>query len=339
MPEENSSAPAPESLEPQSQGTSGDAGTTGLATLKANLKPRRSTYKPSHKSTFIALIVVAVILAVNGGVIWFIMRGNASQDGNTNRSEVTLSSETLTKLGVERNSVSDQGAELTIGPASKFNSKVTMNSDLTVAGQLVLNNTFSATDASLAKLKAGNTDVAQLNVNGDGTISTLNLRKDLNVVGASKFQGPVTLGQLLTVNNNVNIVGNLAVGGTISVRNFQASSLISDTTLTIGGHIITRGNAPGASAAPGVGSNGTVSISGNDASGTVAVNVGVGASPGILANISFLAGYSNTPHIVVTSVGPGPQGLYVNRNSGGFSIGVTNALGPGGYAFDYIVMQ
>ncbi|MGB3023227.1 MAG: hypothetical protein WBB39_00265 [Candidatus Saccharimonadales bacterium] len=340
MPEENSSAPAPESLETQSQGSSsGDSGTAGLATLKANLKPRRGTYKPSHKSTFIALAVVALILIVNGVVIWFILRGNGNQQDNINRSEVTLSSETLSKLGVERNSVSDQGTELTIGPSSKFNSKVAMNSDLTVAGQLILNNTFSATDASLAKLKAGNTDVAQLNVNGDGTISTLNLRKDLNVVGASKFQGPVTLGQLLTVNNNVNIVGNLAVGGTISVRNFQASSLISDTTLTIGGHVITRGNAPGASAGPGVGSNGTVSVSGNDASGTVAVNIGVGASPGILANVSFNSAYSNTPHVVVTAIGPGPQGVYVNRNSGGFSIGVTNALGPGGYAFDYIVMQ
>lgn len=338
MPEDNSSAPAPEVLE-ASAPASGDAGSQGLAALKANLKPRRSTYKPSHKSTFIALTVVVLILAVNGGVIWFILRGQADKPDETNRSEVTLSSEALSKLGVARNSVSDQGAELTVGPLSKFNSKVTMNSDLTVAGQLVLNNTFSATDASLAKLKAGNTDVAQLNVNGDGTISTLNLRKDLTVVGASKFQGPVTLGQLLTVNNNVNIVGNLAVGGTISVRNFQASSLISDTTLTIGGHIITRGNAPGASAGPAAGSNGTVSISGNDAAGTVAVNVGVGAGPGVVANVSFKSTYSNTPHVVVTAVGAGPQGVYVNRNSGGFSIGVTNALGPGGYAFDYIVMQ
>ena len=149
----------------------------------------------------------------------------------------------------------------------------------------------------------------------------------------------VTLGQLLTVNNSVNIVGNLAVGGSISVRNFQASSLISDTTLTIGGHIITRGSAPGASAGPAVGSSGTVSISGNDASGTVAVNIGVGASPGVLANISFKSSYGNTPHVVVTAVGQGPAGVFVNRNSGGFSIGVNNALPPGGYAFDYIVMQ
>ncbi len=340
MPEENSSAPAPESLETQSQASTNDAsGSSGLATLKANLKPRRSSYKPSHKSTFIALAVVAAILAINGGVIWFIMRGNAAKNDTVNRSEVTLSSETLSKLGVERNSVSDQGTELTIGPSSKFNSKVQMNSDLSVAGQLILNNTFSASDASLAKLKAGATDIAQLNVNGDGTISTLNLRKDLNVVGASRFQGPVTLGQLLTVNNSVNIVGNLAVGGSISVRNFQASSLISDTTLTIGGHIITRGSAPGASAGPAVGSSGTVSISGNDASGTVAVNIGVGASPGVLANISFKSSYGNTPHVVVTAVGQGPAGVFVNRNSGGFSIGVNNALPPGGYAFDYIVMQ
>jgi hypothetical protein len=149
----------------------------------------------------------------------------------------------------------------------------------------------------------------------------------------------VTVSQLLTVNNSVNILGSLAVGGTLTVRNFQASSLVSDTTLTIGGHIITRGNAPGVSAGPAVGSNGTVSISGNDAAGTIGVNTGTGAGGGILANVSFRATYGTTPHVVVSIVGAGAGSIYTSRTASGFSVGVNGALAPGGYAIDYIVMQ
>ncbi len=343
MPEETNTPdtnPAPEALQVQAGNGSDEAGGAGLTTLKATLKSRRSTYRPSHKGTFIGLAVVAAILAINGGVIWFVMKGNApNADGGLNRSEVTLSAENLEKLGVSRNSVSDQGTELTVGPAATFHNKVRLESDVTVAGQLILNNTLNASEANLAKIKAGETVVNQLNVNNDASISTVNVRKDLVVAGASKFQGPITMTQLLTINNNANIVGNLAVGGSLSVRSFQASSLVTDTTLTIGGHVITRGSAPGVSKGGAVGSAGTVSISGNDVSGTVAANVGVGAVAGIVADVSFHNAYTNTPHVVVTAIGPNATGVYVNRSAAGFSIGVNSPMPPGGYAFDYIVMQ
>ena len=82
----------------------------------------------------------------------------------------------------------------------------------------------------------------------------------------------------------------------------------------------------------------TVSISGNDASGTVAVNIGTGTRSGIVANISFVHQYGSTPHVVVTAVGSGASDVYVNRNANGFSIGVSSIV-TGGHAFDYIVMQ
>jgi len=131
----------------------------------------------------------------------------------------------------------------------------------------------------------------------------------------------------------------LAVGGTLSARGFQASSLVSDTTLTIGGHVITRGVAPGVGPGPALGSNGTISISGNDASGTVAINIGVGGGNGIVAYVAFINQYSNIPHVVVTAVGHVTGSAYVNRDASGFSIGINGSLAPGGYAFDYMVMQ
>ena len=89
----------------------------------------------------------------------------------------------------------------------------------------------------------------------------------------------------------------------------------------------------------GTGSNGTATIAGNDTSGTVAVNTGVGATGGLLATITFNEKYVTTPHVVVTAVGRSVPGLYTNRTANGFTINCDGALSPAGYAFDYIVIQ
>jgi hypothetical protein len=213
-----------------------------------------------------------------------------------------------------------------------------MGSDLTVGGQFQLKGDFTANSANFAKLQAGETAVQSLNVNGDATATNLNVRTNLAVAGNTTLQGAVTMAQLLTVNNSLNVAGNVAVGGTLSARNFQANSLTSGSTLTIGGHIVTNGSAPNVGRGGAVGNNGTVSISGNDASGTVAVNAGTGAGNGLLAQISFKSQYGNIPHVVITPVGQ-YAAVYVTRSIGGFAIYSAGAMGPGGYAFDYVVMQ
>lgn len=332
--------PAPEALKPQSgNATPAPDKTEKASTSKATPRPRHVTYRPSHKATFIGLAVVVGILAINALVIVFVMRGQEKVSADISQDAVVLSPETLDGLGVSRTAVGNLGTELIVGPNSRFNGKVTVGSDMTIGGQLQLNSKFSASDASLAKLEAGDTAVQQLNVNGDGTVTNLNLRRDLTVVGTTRLQGPVTMSQLLTVNNSVNIAGNLAVGGVLSARGFQASSLTSDTTLTIGGHIVTRGPAPRVSPGGGLGSNGTVSISGSDVAGTIAVNIGVGGGNGTLATVTFARQYGATPRVVASGGGRGMGGVYVTRNSTGFTVGIDNSVSPGGYTVDYIVMQ
>ncbi len=283
--------------------------------------------------------MVVVILAANVAVIAYFMRGQEDANAKASQEGVTISSEVLNSLGVSKTPVGTRGAELVVGPNSRFNSKVTIGGDVSIAGQLQLNSKFSASDASLSKLTAGNVDANQLSTSGDIVATNINARRDINVAGTTRLQGAVNINQLLTVNNNANILGNLSIGGSLSVRTFQASSLTSDATLTIGGHIVTRGNAPGVSPGPAVGSNGTASASGNDASGTVAVNTGVGAGNGTLAQVTFRSPYDATPHVVVTPVGAAVPGLYIHRSATGFSIAVSGAVAPGGYAFDYMVMQ
>lgn len=339
--DKSTDAPAPEVLKPQSEeaAPSNDSSPTESKTPTQRIavpskRLRRGTYRLSHKATFIGLAIVVAILAINGAVIFFVIRG---QDGGTgaqaNREEVTLSTEALDKLGVSRNSIGDLGTELIVGPDSRFSGNVTIAGNTTVGGQLTLNSKFTASEASLAKLQAGDTSVNKLDVNGDVTAQSVNVGRDLAVAGITRLQGAVTMNQILTVNNSVNIAGNLAIGGSLSVRNFQVN------TLTIAGHLISTGAAPGVSVAGGgVGSNGTVSISGNDTSGTVGVNVGVGSSAGCLATVSFRQKYTITPHVVVT--GSMPANIYLaGRTASGFTICTASPLSPGGYFVDYIVVQ
>ena len=333
----NEGAPAPETLTAQTDSVSEvslNTETSGTVQHAATpLAHRRIAYRPSHKATFIGLGVIGLILAVNAIIITLVLRGQTSSQDAAVKNGVTLSNTTLNQLGVSRNPIGNAETELIVGPNSKFNGKVQIGSDLTVAGQLILNSTLKASDASLTNLQAGDTQLQSLNVNGDGTVTNLNLRKDLQVAGATRLQGSLTVDQLTTINNDMNIAGNLAIGGTLSVRNFQVANL------TLAGHLISSGSAPAVVAGGAVGNNGTVSISGNDTSGTISVNTGTGAGNGLLASVTFATKYDSTPHIVISPIGHAVPGLYINRTSAGFTVSVEGAMNPAGYAFDYIIAQ
>lgn len=330
--------PAPEILRPQdSEGSSDSKETSGTVVSTPNTKLHRAIYRPSHKATFIGLGVVVVILLINAGVILYLINSQNSTSSSSSSSEVSISSDVLSTLGVSRNTIGSTGTELIVNPNATFKSDVTVGGNINVAGQLKLNGKLSG----LTSLEAGDTTLSQLNVSGDITATNVNVRKDLTVVGATTLQGTVTVDQLLTVNNSLNVAGNLAVGGTLTARSFHASTLTSDTTLTTGGHIVTEGSAPGYSKGDTLSSLDTISLSGNDISGTIAINTGSGstAGNGIVAYVTFVNKYSNIPHVIVTAVGAGAEGVYVNRSANGFSIGVNNKLSVGGHAFDYIVIQ
>jgi hypothetical protein len=68
------------------------------------------------------------------------------------------------------------------------------------------------------------------------------------------------------------------------------------------------------------------------------VNTGTGAGNGLLAQIAFKNQYGNIPHVIITPVGRHVD-AYVTRSIGGFNIYAAEAMSPGGYAFDYVVMQ
>ncbi len=329
-----SAAPKPEVLKPRTDDVAAATPETPDSQKPADggKKPKRHTYRPSHKATFISLGVVIAILAINAAVLAFVLKRQAKINDQSN-DQVTISQDVLDKLGVNRSSVGEAGIGLTIGPNTQFKNNVTIAGDTSMSGQLQVNGRFTANDANLTQLKAGDTSLAKLNINGDLTTSNANLRKNLFVQGSTRLQGAVTITNLLTVYSNLNVSGNLTIGGTFSSR-----ALSSISTLTVGGHIVTSGSSPTVSGGSALGNNGTVSISGTDAAGTVSVGVGTGSVAGTIANINFHTDYSTTPNIVITPVGRSGS-FYITRNASGFTIHTSSALSIGGFAIDYIAVQ
>lgn len=338
---ETSEQPAPETLRPQEESEQPDAASGQGASKDKPVeihKPRRNAYRPSHKAAFVGIAVVIAILGINAAVIGYLLKRQSGEQAQSQVAAINVNQGVLDKLGVNRSAIGDKGIELIVNPNARFNGKMQVGGDVSVAGELKLSRKFSAGEASLANLQAGNTQLQQVNVNGDGTMSGLTLRQNLNVAGSTRLQGDVTLTRLLTVNNSANVAGNLAVGGTLSAGNLQIRSLTVTSGVTLGGHIVSGGPMPAVRAGNALGSNGTVSISGNDTAGTVAANIGVGAVAGQVASVSFVTPYGTIPRVVVSPIGVA-TGAYVTRTATGFTINVTSAMPPGGFAFDYIVMQ
>lgn len=326
-----------ESLQSKSKTTAESYENAKKGIIARSALVRRVGYKPSHRATFIGIMAVIGVLLVNAAIVVIVI--NTQNKSTTNNDAITIGPVDLDSLGMSRNTVGTEGTKLVVGPDATFSGKVTVADTVSISGQLRLNSDLTAASASFEKLQAGNTSLEQLGVNTDITATSVNVRQNLAVAGNTTLQGSVTIAQLLTINNSATIAGNLAVGGTLSINQLRATSLQADSSLTIGGHIRTQGAAPSVGPGGAVGSNGTVSISGNDAAGTVAVNVGSGAGGGVLANIGFRNNYTSTPHVIITPVGRSAATVFINRNPSGFSINTSAGLSPGGYVFDYIVVQ
>ena len=328
--DQNKEPPTPEVLQPKTDTETSAEESSGSSHSapkpKTTAKRPHRTYRPSHKATFIGLAVVAAILLINSVIIVLVVRHQAKTD-QLAQGQVSINQSALDKLGVKRSSVGDSGVELTVNPNARFNGNVKVGGNVSIAGQLILSKRFSASDASLAQLQAGKVSISDLNVNGDGTVTNLNVRQNLAVAGNSRLQGAATF------DSSVNITGNLVIGGQLTVNNLHIQSLAVDSIIQLNGHFITSGLTPGV----GSGSCGHATISGNDVSGTIFVS-GNCSGPKTVASVTFRSGYSAYPHVVVTPICSGPTPYLTSVSSSGFSMGINGSI-SGGCQFNYIVMQ
>lgn len=139
-------------------------------------------------------------------------------------------------------------------------------------------------------------------------------------------------------------------------KNVSVAATLTTLDLAVNGHIITEGNTPTTTVLVAAGPNATVSITGNDISGTITITTGdqavaatktaqatSGPTAGELAKVIFDKPYGKIPHILLapsdqTSAGLAPYPG--SRAIDSFTLGLKTIPQPNTiYSFEYFITQ
>ncbi|HSX02732.1 MAG TPA: hypothetical protein VLI05_05475 [Candidatus Saccharimonadia bacterium] len=294
-------------------------------------EPRRPTdrswarMKARANSISGVITLLLSVLVVGGAIGWSLSLFRSSKAPSNGPAITTLSQDDIKKLTDIGTNLGTANQTLNIGANALFRGNVNVTSDLTVGGRFNAN---------------GAVTLSQLNITGTTALGGLNVGSNMTVAGVTTLQKGLTVNDLVAVN------GGLNVSGTASVNALNASN-ISVKTLSISGpllisHLVSQGAAPTATAGSAVGGGGTISLSGNDTSGTLNINTGSGPAAGVLMTVVFRAAYTGTPHVVISPLtgAAGSLPVYITRTATGFQVRVDNPPPAGSvFAYDYVVMQ
>lgn len=291
--------------------------TGGQADAPLPTKKESVVKKIWHKfNIYLMLFFLVVILAIG---ILVLMTVKTRQDVQKSINSQALSQSALQQLANTDVTVGDAKQILTVQSNAVFAGSVLIKSNFEIAGTLKVGG-----ESTLSSLKVSG--ATQLN---DTTASTL------TVNGALSLQGALTLKSGLNVSGSSNFAGNLTATSIIT----GGLQLNGDLNLTH--HITAGGTIPNASRGTAVGGGGTVSLSGSDTAGSIAVNTGSSPPAGCFVSVTFSQKFSTNPHVSVTPIGSAAAELtyYVDRSTTGFSICSTTAAPAGqSFGFDYVVL-
>lgn len=273
--------------------------------------------KFAGKANIYVLLFILILLIA--GIATFASYRSNNNSSKTSINGQTLSAKDLQNLKNNNTTVGDTTQTLTIASNSIFNGQVLVKSNLDVAGTIRVGGALS---------------LPGITVSGTSAFDNVQVGNNLSIAGNTAITGG------LTVQKSISVNGNATISGTLSAPTINIDQLILNKDLQLNRHIDPGGQTPHVSAGTAVGGGGTVSLSGSDTAGTVNINFGAGPSAGILANISFINAFHQTPHVVISPVGSSCASLnyYVNRSTSGFSIGTTNS-GSGSCSFDYFAVD
>jgi cytoskeletal protein CcmA (bactofilin family) len=268
---------------------------------------------------YLLLFILVFVLIAFIAFASYVSNKNAANDAIIGGQELTQ--EELENLATTDQIVGDPQQTLTIASNAVFNGRVLVRDSLDVAGTIRVGGALS---------------LPGITVSGTSAFENVQIANNLSIAGNTAVQGT------LTVSSNMSVGGTASFAGQISAPSISVERLILNEDIQINRHIDAGGGTPAVSRGGAVGGAGTVSLSGTDTAGTVNVNFAPGATSGVIANITFVNTFSQTPHVVISPVGSSCANLnyYVNRSTGGFSINTNNAGTAGqSCAFDYIVID
>lgn len=326
---DSASKSQPQSAAPNPPAGGGEAPKTEEGITDATGGPRGGTPPPNpfqHRSfirrlwdklnIYLLLFILVLVIAI-GSVVSLTLKGR--QDAYKIITSQGLTQDELKQLANTDVTVGQPKQILTVQANAVFAGSVLIRGDLEVAGTFKLGGDMSLENLTvsgatqLGDVKANNLTVgSNLNVQG-----TLTLNSGISVAGQSNFNGGIVASSIIT--------GALQLNGDLKPTH----------------HIVAGGTIPSISKGTAVGGGGTVSLSGSDTAGSIAVNTGSGPPIGCFATVTFSEAFANTPHVVITPVGPASAGLnyYLTRSTTGFVICSTNAAPASqSFGFDYIVL-
>lgn len=269
----------------------------------------------ARKRASLAAAVLVFAIGITGAIYYVTSHKKQATTGPTIVNGQALTSSQIQKLADNNISVGPSAQALTFQTPSTFKSDVNIKGDTTLTN-LTVTGTITYVGQKTASAFGGGSQ----------------LQGNLGTKGSLSVDGNITAG------GNLTVLGNASFGGSIAVGSLSAKNA-SFTNLSFAGHFITGGSTPTAVPGNGVGS---VSIDGNDTSGTIIINTSSGAQVGALATINFKTAFSATPHVIITPVGEPAAKLqyYINRSVALFTIQTGSAPDPNTqYVYDYIVAQ
>ena len=305
----------PDDLEEEAKKTKQESGAADTASEK-KLSPLKRFAKKVN--VYLLLFLLLVIVAGAIAIVSYLNSQQAPTDPAL--ASQGLNEDTLKQLANTDATVGDASQTLTIQGSAVIAGQTLMRGNLNVAGNLQT---------------GGGIRGPELTISGSSNLNDTQVT-ELQVEGDTAIQGSATLGSL-------DVSGSSSFGGAIKASQLTVSKLIlsGNASLEVPNHISFPGPTPTRSINSAVlGSGGSASINGSDTSGTVNVNTGNSPQAGCFARITFRQAFTNRPHVIISPVGnaAGRTQYYVDRDQAGFSI-CTSSPAPGNqkFAFDYFV--
>lgn len=300
------------------QNEDGVTDTTGGAAPPPDPFQRRSFIRRlwDRLNIYLLLFILVLTIAI-GSVVSLTLKGK--KDAYKIITTQNLTQDELKQLANTDVTVGKPKQILTVQANAVFAGSVLIRGDLEVAGALKLGGSLSLANLTvsgesvLGEVKATNLTVGNsLNVQG-----TLTLNSGISVAGQSNFNGGIVTSSLTT--------GALQLNGDLKLTH----------------HVTAGGTIPNIVKGTAVGGGGTVSLSGSDTAGSVAINTGSSPPAGCFATVTFSEPFATTPHVVISPIGTAAADLdyYVTRSTTNFVICSTNAAAAGqSFGFDYVVL-
>lgn len=205
-------------------------------------------------------------------------------------------------------------------------------------------NTQSLDNGTLNQLTVadGGTSRQQLTISPDTLfLNSVTINKDLTVMGQTNLQSSVSIANGLAIGGDLSVNGEISAGN-LNVGSVNMSSLRLSGNLEFGGHLSPTGAVPSIRSSVAA-AGGSVTIDGNDTSGTITVLIGNGKIiTGEMAIITFRSAFPITPKVQLTPLSASASKLdyFVTRTAGFFTIEATSLPTAGSsYIFDYFVTQ